>query len=157
MDGALHNNPARLPVLVFGILVSFVELPIFGFKSFAIPIPWIRRARQSCTPTPYVSFLPLQVWRYWPADAFYEEVAVDRAFQFEHLKMFFVIYKTVWLLTPTSLPKLNIPVLSYFPSHFPWSSLARPLRLTVRQQEGEVVGMVQVKPGASSYFELTML
>ena len=32
MDGALHNNPALLPVRDFGILVSFVELPIFGFK-----------------------------------------------------------------------------------------------------------------------------
>ena len=36
MDGALHNNPARLPVLGFGILVSFVELPIFGFKYYAV-------------------------------------------------------------------------------------------------------------------------
>ena len=42
------------------------------------------------------------------------------------------------------------PVLLYSPSQSPWASFAAPLKVTVRQQGGEVEGRVQVKLGSSS-------
>ena len=50
----------------------------------------------------------------------------------------------------TSLPLLTSPVLLYSPSHFPTTSLAGPVRLTFKQQGGELTGGVQVKLASSS-------
>ena len=50
----------------------------------------------------------------------------------------------------TSLPMLIKPVLLYSPSQSPQASLAAPLKVTVRQQGGELDGREQVNLGSSS-------
>ena len=54
----------------------------------------------------------------------------------------------------TSLPMLTNPVLLYSPSHVPWATLAAPLRLTVRQQEGEELSKTRQKTASSATHSL---
>ena len=55
----------------------------------------------------------------------------------------------------TCFPALMSPMLLYSPAQSPWASLAAPLKVTVRQQGGEVEGRVQIKLGSSSKFSLS--
>ena len=75
-----------------------------------------------------------------------KEVAASTSFLFENLREKKRSFSfDVHQMNITGLPMLINPVLLYSPSHAPmgfpknpWASLAAPLRVTVRQQGGEL-------------------
>ena len=89
----------------------------------------------------------------------YQQETIFSTLQFENLKKVKVVIISVFSLQIiiTGLPRLLNPVSLYSPSHIACFSLAGPLKLTVRQQGGEVVGMQHVILGSSSYFRVSLL
>ena len=87
MDGALHNNSSFIEIL-FTILSSFVEFPVFVAKLFVDLSLWTGWASEPCTSAPNEPLPTFQIRPYSPVDlsGFDKEVAIIVSFQFENLR-----------------------------------------------------------------------